>query len=264
VTPVAVVSVAHGNLAALAAQITGLRAQSTLPDLHVVVALEDPELEFALGEHTASLDLPWKVEVLKVPAPGERGLPYAAAYNAGVTTALEDGAGIVALLDPGCVPLSGFVAAHRGALEPRLRTGNERPVLSCGPVRTLEPGGRSGSLRTSWSRAFATTAASWARVGGFDDAYLGHAGGDLDLGERFAEAAGTVLWLDDGAVLLHDDGDDAAATQARDLVDNANRFARRWGRRPFAGRLAELEELGLVARGDDGYVVSAFDPAAVG
>lgn len=262
-TPVAVVTVAHGNHRALAAQIAGLLRQSSTLDLHVVVALEDPELEWALGEHTAALDLPWAVEVVKVPAPGDRGLPYAAAYNAGVTTALDDGAGIVALLDATCVPMPGFVESHAGVLGPRVRGGSARPVLSCGPVRALETDRRSGALRTAWSGAFATTAASWTRVEGFDDGYLGHAGEDLDLGERFAAVSGTVLWLDDAVAVQHH-GDEEPAPQARDLVDNANRFARRWGRWPFERRLAELEAKGLVALADDGYVVTASDPAAVG
>lgn len=288
-TPLALVTVAHGEHEALAAQIWALRRQSVLPDLHVVVALDDPELEWALGEHTAALDLPWEVEVVKVPASGDRGLPYATAYNAGVVTALESGAEIVALLDATCTPMPGFVEGHARILGPRVLAGTERPVLDCGPVHVLEPGRtvppphewtstmlragtsgrpggaarrRSSSLRTAWSRAFATTATSWTSVGGFDDGYLGHAGEDLDLGERFAAASGTVLWTEDAAVLQR--GDDDSAPQTRDLVDNANRFARRWGRLPFEQRLTELEEMGMVARADDGSLVTTSDPAPVG
>jgi N-acetylglucosaminyl-diphospho-decaprenol L-rhamnosyltransferase len=257
VTSVAVVTVVHGGHARLAEQISGLRRQARLPDLHVVVALEDPEVEWALGEHTAGRALPWTVEVVKVPAPGERGLPYAAAYNAGVTAAIEGGAGILALVDPACVPLPGFVGRHAAALEPRHLSRPERPVLSCGPVRSDPPGSngreKDGSRvgRMAWSWAFATTSSSWTRLGGFDDAYLGHGVAELDLGERLRATSGTVLWSDEAAT-VRQHADDGRALSPADHLTNADRFARRWGRRPPRPWSTGLGETSVVERPDGG------------
>jgi N-acetylglucosaminyl-diphospho-decaprenol L-rhamnosyltransferase len=279
VTPcVAVVTILRGRHDHLLRQLWGLRRQTVAPDLHVVVAMDDPAVEALLAED----DVPWATEVVHVPCPGGR-LPLAAARNAGVAAAAARGVEVVVLLDVDCIPSPQVVERYTSVLHGRRARGAERPVVACGEVRyldaattavplesltwaRLEQGGRphparrmpSGvrevsDLRLFWSLSFATTPQAWVAVGGFDEGYLGYGGEDTDFGQRLGAADGTMLWLG-GAVAFHQhhESQTPPVRHAGDVVENANRFARTWGWWPMQGWLDHFEDIGLVRRAADG------------
>ena len=289
---VAVVTLVRGRHAHLRAQRWGMRRQLRAPDLHVVVAMDDPDVAAVLEGEVAAAAPPWTTRVVDVPLVDGR-LPVAAARNAGVAEARAAGAEVLVLLDGDCIPSAGLVDRYAGVLSDRCRREVDRPVVACGEVRHLDAattgldaeartwealdagssprprrpatsarGRRGADLRAFWSLSFATTAAAWDRVGGFDEEFVGYGGEDIDFGQRLGAAHGTLLWLG-GAVAYHQhhDGHGPPARYVRQVVENANRFAQRWGWWPMRGLLGELEDIGLVTRGRDGrYAVTAQGP----
>lgn len=281
---VAVVTVVHGRHEHLRGQRWGLARQVLAPDEHVVVAMGDADVA---GVAAAEPGPP--VRVVDVPLVDGR-LPLAAARNAGVDAAFREDADVVVLLDVDCVPSPGLVAEYVDVLAPRVTRPEDRPALACGVVRYLDaattttprdgwsdalldagshphparPAPRPGTVRYGgdvdlfWSLSFATTAADWRRVGGFDEGYVGYGGEDTDVGRRLEAADGDVLWLG-GATAYHQfHGDGGLPVQhLEDIVRNGARFAARWGTWPMRGWLDAFEDLGLVRDdGAGGYVLA--------
>lgn len=281
---VVVVTIVHGRHRHLLGQRWGLARQRLAPDGHVVVAMGDPAVR-AVAE--GSDGPPTRVVEIEV---ADGRLPLAAARNAGVAAARDQGADVVVLLDVDCVPEPDLVERYTGVLAPRLGRADTRPAVACGVVRYLDPTTtalpfeewtgdrlRFGSVahparpappegtvrrghdaRLFWSLSFAVTTADWERLGGFDEGYVGYGAEDTDFGQRLEEADGILLWLG-GATAYHQDhgGGGLPLAHVHDIVANGARFAQRWGWWPMRGWLDAFEDLGLV-RGDGagGYVVT--------
>jgi N-acetylglucosaminyl-diphospho-decaprenol L-rhamnosyltransferase len=269
----AVVTIVRGRHQHLLGQVWGLRRQIRCPDRHVVVAMGDPAVEQVLA---GGEDGPWRTDVVHLPVSGDR-LPLAAARNAGMAQAAEAGADVVVLLDVDCIPTPGLVGRYESVL--RSRRDGARPVVACGEVRYLdaettavpaagrswaglEAGGRGhparrmgpgvrivDDVRLFWSLSFATTPGSWDAIGGFDEGYVGYGGEDTDFGQRLAAAEGTMLWLG-GATAYHQHHDSRVppVDHVADVVENAARFAGKWGWWPMREWLDAFEDLGLVDR----------------
>ena len=130
---VAVLTLAHGRHDHLRGQIAGLAAGSRRPDLHVVAAMDDPDLATVAREAwAASLTRPGAratdhdddaqapattprlvvVEVDRDP----RGLPLAHARNTAARAAVEHGARTLVFLDVDCIPGPGTVQTYAAAL----------------------------------------------------------------------------------------------------------------------------------------------------
>lgn len=283
---VAVVTIAHGRHDHLRGQRWGLARQTRAPDLHVVVAMDDPALAAVLADAPAGAgeDLVVAVGV------SDGRLPLARARNVGVAAALERGAEVVVLLDVDCIPGPDLVARYTDVLAPRVGRHVGFPVVACGDVRYLDapttavpegarswavldtgsaphrarpalPAGavqRSHDTRLFWSLSFAVTAQDWARIGGFDEGYVGYGAEDTDFGQRLEAAYGALLWLG-GATAYHQDhgGGGLPVRHVRDIVENGARFAARWGWWPMQGWLDAFEDLGLVAvDAERGYVLT--------
>jgi GT2 family glycosyltransferase len=112
-------------------------------------------------------------------------------------------------------------------------------------------------LRLFWSLSFAVTCADWGRIGGFDEGYLGYGGEDTDFGQRLGAAGGRMLWIG-GAQAYHQHHATSSppVDHLKEIVDNANLFARRWGWWPMEGWLADFEKAGLARRLEDGSWVA--------
>ena len=280
---VAVVTIIHGRHDHLLGQLWGLRRQTRPPDLHVVVAMDDPAVGHLLGQQDAR---PWSTLVVHVPAQDGR-LPLAAARNAGVAAATARNAKVLVLLDVDCIPTRCLVERYATVLDGRGPGESDRPLVACGEVRYLDarttaipaeertwpelelgsrrhparPAVSTGEreihdLRLFWSLSFATTAESWRCIGGFDEEYVGYGAEDTDFGQRLGAARGTALWLG-GALAFHQHHETHSPPlrHVRDVVENANRFADRWGWWPMQGWLDEFEDQGLVRREDSGEYV---------
>ncbi|WP_344303113.1 glycosyltransferase family 2 protein [Nocardioides bigeumensis] len=266
----AVVTIAHGRHDHLLAQHGSLAMGSRVPDLYVVVAMDDAWIESWRPEGTLR---PTVVAMGSDP----RGLPLAAARNAGFAVALERGADVVIGLDVDCLAGRDLVAAYADAavreahvawtgpvtyLKPRARRGYDLAVLAGAddphPARPApEPGdvARRTPPELFWSLSFACHRDLWQRVGGFCEEYVGYGAEDTDFGRQL-EAGGIELASEGSARAYHQHHDSEVPPRRHvpDLLRNGAVYARRWGSWPMEGWFETLAQEGLVVRdGADGW-----------
>jgi GT2 family glycosyltransferase len=274
---VAVVTIAHGRHRHLERQHASLAASSVLPEMHVVVAMDDVVLE------RWRPDGPLSTHVLRSPT-GRHGLPLAAARNRGFEHAIAAGADVVIGLDVDCLVGPRTVAGYRDAVR------DQPVVLWSGPVTYLprearecaledlaeldaphparpapRPGERTldGNPDLFWSLSFAAHATGWAAVGGFCEEYVGYGAEDTDLGWSWAASGRSLGWVGDArAYHQHHESENPPVQHLDDIVRNGEVFARRWGRWPMEGWLAQFEQMGLVSREPDGSWVRTASEAA--
>jgi hypothetical protein len=266
-TSVAVVTIAHGRHRHLRRQHASLVAGRVLPDLYVVVAMRDPELER------------WQpggpVRPVVLPGPDDdRGLPLAAARNHGFAAAIASGADVLVGLDVDCMVGAPAVAAYADAVraQPDVLWSGPTTYLpanahDCRPadLEALDdphparpapgPGQRwmGGEPDLFWSLSFAAHADAWRGVGGFCEEYAGYGGEDTDLAQQWAASGRSFGWLGDARTYhQHHQTSDPPVQHLDDILRNGSVFARRWGRWPMEGWLEQMEELGLVTRAADG------------
>lgn len=240
------------------------------PSTHVVISMGDPTIRDLVADADGDAVV---VEL----APAEE-LPLAAARNLGVATAREHGADAVVLLDVDCLPHPAMIGDYARALE---ELGTETAVVS-GRVKYLPEGmteadytpqrahelGRDhparvvpegttlvpGDPRMLWSLSLATTVESWARIGGFDERYVGYGGEDTDFGQRLAAAHG-VMWWSGLACVYHQHHPTVIppVQHAAAIARNANLFRSTWGFDPMDGWLAQLREMGHLTWSEGGW-----------
>lgn len=260
-TRVAVVTPAHGRHDHLRRQRLSLVAAPVPPDLHVVVAMDDPLVPSVLGETW----LPTRV--LRVPA-DPLGLPLARARNLGMAAAVAAGCDVLVGLDVDCLAGPGLAAGYAAAVR------DEPGTLWSGPVTYLPPGVhdldaladhdgphparpapapgervRGGDPDLFWSLSFAVDAGTWQAAGGFHEEYVGYGGEDTDLGRTLAARGVPMAWTGDArAYHQHHPVSDPPVEHLDDLLRNGATFHRRWGQWPMRGWFEALEERGLVRR----------------
>ena len=195
-------------------------------------------------------------------------MPVARARNAGAEHALEAGAELLVFLDVDCLPGDGLLGRYRDA------AGRAGPALLCGPVAYLPPappGGypatglhaladphparpappdgaleRGGDHALFWSLSFAVTSATWRRIGGFSEDYVGYGGEDTDFGQLARRAGIDLCWV--GGALAYHQHHLVEAPPVRhldDILRNARIFHGRWGWWPMSGWLSAFAERGL-------------------
>ncbi|RLV48642.1 glycosyltransferase family 2 protein [Nocardioides mangrovicus] len=251
----AVITVVHGRHDHLRRQERSL-LRGRRPDVRVVVAMDDADVA----------DLVPGAEVVRL-GRGTRGLPLAAARNAGADAALAAGARRLVFLDVDVLvdseTLAGYAAAEPDPL-----------AVWCGPVTYLRPEDRPYDPATLpglhaphparpdpgpgavvgedrwelfWSLSFALDAEGWRRSGGFDPSYEGYGGEDTDFGQRLA-ANGMRLRWNGSARGYHQwhPVDSPPLGHREDIVRNAGIFHDRWGWWPMTGWLEQLREMGAV------------------
>ena len=200
-------------------------------------------------------------------APTDEGLPLAAARNLGAANAVGR---CLIFLDVDCIPSRTLVTAYRSA--------TSRGGLCIGPVRYLRRGwdddlgdalppdsllGRRSAphpLRPAptvettdsryqlfWSLSFGLDRSTWDEIGGFCEDYVGYGAEDTDFGLTASSRRIRLRWMPRGAA-FHQWHPSATppVDHVADIVANANRFHRRWGRWPMEGWLAAFCEMGLV------------------
>lgn len=261
-TRTAVVTVAHGRHAHLAAQQRSLAASSEPADEHVVVALDDADLVRS-GRSTVAL------------AGTDLGLPLAAARNLGASEALRRGADVLVFLDVDCLAGPTLVEGYRHAVEDGPSTVWSGPVTYLDPPpaggydlarldaldspHPARPAPTPGELVTGadpalfWSLSFACSADAWRRAGGFCEEYVGYGGEDTDFARVAVEAGVGLGWV--GSARAYHQWHPVSRPPVEhvdDIVRNAEIFRGRWGETPMLGWLEEFERLGLVSRDDDG------------
>jgi len=272
----AVVTIAHGRAAHLAAQQASLGRQTQAPDAYVVVAMDDPAPR---QWHPRTGPLP---DVVEVPAQDGR-LPLAHARNVGVRRARELGAEVVVLLDVDCLAGPDLVADYADA-------ARVPGALWCGPVTYLPPAPSGGyptdaaglaaldaphaarpapapgerlegdgdeGWRLFWSLSFALHVVDWDATGGFCEDYSGYGGEDTDFAQ-LARAVGLRLTWTGGARAYHQHHPVSRppVEHTADIVRNGRVFRDRWGWWPMEGWLRDLAALGHVVETADGWAVA--------
>ena len=268
----AVVTIAHGRHAHWRRQRAGLAAglRPMLADRHVLVAIADPDLP---GDAAAPA-----LRTMHLGGDPDR-LPLAQARNVGAAAAIDDGAELLIFLDVDCIPGAWLVSGYRAAAAAPETRGH----LLCGPVTYLEPPGpdgydlaelpaldaphparpapppgrtvTGGSHELFWSLSFALDAATWHRIGGFDERYDGYGGEDTDFGQRARNAGVDLAWVGDArAFHQYHPVQDPPVAHLDDILRNGSIFAERWGWWPMRGWIDAFIERGLVAPdGSGGY-----------
>lgn len=268
----AVITVVHGRAAHLRRQLDGLANSTLRPDMHVVVALDDPTVAETVGEPGA----PAMVLDFKTSDP----LPVAMGRNVGAAAAIRGDAELLVFLDVDCIPGAGLLDRYHAVAG---RTENEDAIL-CGPVTYLAPPGPDGyvisEIRLSpdphparpappdgtvvattdyalfWSLSFAVKVHTWRRIGGFCELYRGYGGEDTDFGQCAAAQHVPMRWVG-GAHAFHQYHPvaDPPVDHLDDILRNAAIFHRRWGWWPMEGWLSSFAEKGLIHRHTDGRPV---------
>lgn len=196
-------------------------------------------------------------------------LPLARARNA--MLGQGDGQGWV-FLDVDCIPAADLLARYRQALADApdaLHLGEVRYL----PERASTADWDAASLRRDavahplarfraapgqampyelfWSLNFACTAATFERIGGFDEGYAGYGGEDTDF--AFRARAQRVPLLCAAALAFHQYHAmyDPPLNHLEAIVANARRFHQRWGIWPMEGWLRSFAERGLVHWSDN-------------
>jgi hypothetical protein len=124
---IALVTIVHGRHDHLSRLLWGLGRQTRPPDVLVVVAIDDDDVESAVREAAPAGRPAGRVPVL-VPSIGRAGgrLPLAAARNLGALTSAGAGATGVVVLDVDCIPSPRLVERYAAVME---HGDGRRPVV---------------------------------------------------------------------------------------------------------------------------------------
>ena len=260
----AVITPARGRHDHLRRQLEGLTRSTLGPDMHVVVAMDDPRIADVVAEQH------WDATIVTVDA-GTHALPVAAARNAGAHAAIAGGADLLIFLDVDCIPAAQMVDGYQQAasddrhrrallcatvsyLPPPPAAGYDLDTLpALAPPHPARPAPLPGQVLTStdyhlfWSLAFAVTTPTWRRIGGFHTGYAGYGGEDTDFAQLAAAADVPLRWVG-AAQAFHQyhPVSDPPVEHLAEIVTNARLFFRRWGWWPMSGWLRAFAEQGLV------------------
>lgn len=260
-----VITTVHARGVHLRRQRRGLAGGAVRPDRHVIVAMDDPDVEAQLDDDV--------VPTTVVQCESDDGrLPLARARNIGAATGLADGAQLLIFLDVDCSPGESLVQRYREVAGQPAHAG----ALLCGPVAYLPPTGPEGypdsglgtlaaphaarpapapgevlvgtDYALFWSLSFAVTARTWCDIGGFCEKYTGYGGEDTDFAQTAATRDVPMRWVG-GAEAYHQyhPVSDPPVEHLADIVRNARRFHRRWGWLPMGGWLRQFEAMGLIS-----------------
>ncbi len=256
----AVLTLVKGRANHLRHLVEGLARNHRLPDCLVVADMNETPV--------ALPPAPFPIRRHHMPGPA---LPLAAARNAAARLARagEAPVGTLIFLDVDCIPAADLVkalvadlAAEDALICPEilyLPAGatdgevTEERLLGLGlrhrgrrfPAQGLRPEPNPGLF---WSLAFAVRAATFERLGGFDEGFSGYGGEDTDLAFR-AAALGVPLLFTASSRAFHQHHriSDPPLQHLPDIVANANRFRARHGVWPMERWLAAFLQRGLVA-----------------
>ena len=256
---ISVLTIAQGRAAHLANVILGLARQVELPLEFIIAVMDDTPYD-------GLPDAPFPIRQILVPGTPAR---LAAARNAAAAAAR--GACLV-FLDVDCIPAPGLTLDYAGALAwlDGLVMGEVRYL----PAGAAAPGwgyaafeavaekhcDRQGppqdaelalctDYRCFWSLNFAMRAATFRRLGGFDERYVGYGGEDTDFG-RVVQSAGVPLLWRRGAVVFHQHHAHhmPPVHHLRSVLANAQTFRCKWGEFTMGHWIHCFELMGLVVR----------------
>lgn len=257
-----VLTIVRNRTAHLENLIEGVRRSARKPDEIVIIDMSDEPID---------LDQDPLIRTQRLVC---EGLPLSKARNMAARCARSER---LVFLDVDCIPMRECL----GLLDQALA---EHDGLVCAEVRYLGPGDAAGAWSEErllnkgrphpvrpfpeqgievvdnpglfWSLAFAIRRASFFHLGGFDEAFEGYGAEDTDFGFA-AEAAGIPLLFLGGAIACHQHHEtfDPPVQHLTDIVQNAQRFRRKWGEWPMSGWLEKLRRMGLIDWDDQSIAI---------
>lgn len=261
---ISVLSLARGREAHLANLVLGLTRQTKAPGELVIGVMQDTLYDLP--------ETPFPVRQILIA--GE-SVPLAEARNRVGREAAGD---TLIFLDVDCIPAPGLVAdydahlnvfdgaamgevlyAPKGAAAP----GWTYETLAAKAVPHADRGGPPASgveactdYRCFWSLNFAMRAKTFARSGGFDEAYIGYGGEDTDFGRTLFER-GIPLGFAKGALAYHQHHAHhmPPVHHLSSVLVNAERFRAKWGYHTMDHWLRAFELMGLIEKDGETYRV---------
>ncbi|MDE0880370.1 MAG: galactosyltransferase-related protein [Sphingomonas bacterium] len=260
---ISVCTLAHGRADHLANLVRGLNAQQRPPEELVIAVMQE-----------GLYDLPTVTfPIRQLPMSGGT-IPLAAARNAAARAA--SGRHLV-FLDVDCIPDPDLIADYarllekhdvllmgevlylpRGALDQGIDFGRFARIAEQHSERAAPPVDELGDCsdyRCFWSLNFAMRRATFAAVGGFDEAYVGYGGEDTDFG-RAATTAGVPLHWARGARAYHQYHPHhmPPVHHLESVIANATIFRDKWGHFTMEHWLKAFTLMGLIKLVDGAYI----------
>ncbi|TYQ09182.1 UNVERIFIED_ORG: GT2 family glycosyltransferase [Gordonia westfalica J30] len=263
---VAVITIVSGRHRHLRRQLEAFEHSTVHPAVHVVVAMNDPDIDAVVND-SAPTGHPMRV----VHISGEPGtLPLAEARNIGARTAIEAGATLLVFLDVDCIPGPDMIDRY---LRSCAATA-DLCLLYCGPVTYLRPDQPtydprelyrfldphparpapgpcqtqlSSEMTLFWSLSFAIRSNDWRKTGGFHTGYRGYGGEDTDFAMCAARNGFRIAWVG-GADAYHQyhPVSKPPVEHLDDILRNARLFHRRWKSWPMEDWLNAFAQMGLI------------------
>ncbi|UZK67821.1 glycosyltransferase family 2 protein [Sphingomonas sp. M1-B02] len=252
---VSICTLAHGRDAHLVNLVHGLNAQEHQPDELVIGVMQE-----------ARYDLPATGFPIRQITLGATGVKLATARNAAAHAARGEH---LLFLDVDCIPDPAFVADYARQLDAvdallmgevlylaagatehgldfdRFRVDGVKHSERSGPP--AEPLGECTDYRCFWSLNFAIRRATYLRIGGFDEGYVGYGGEDTDFG-RIVRTAGIAFKWCRGARAFHQYHPHhmPPVHHIDSVIANATRFRDKWGHFTMEHWLRAFTLMGLV------------------
>ncbi len=256
---VSICTLAHGRAAHLVNLVHGLNRQTRQLDELVIAVMQ--------AEPYTLPDTAFPVRQVMI---GDGGIPLAAARNAAARAAIGEQ---MVFLDVDCIPDPTLVADYAGHLDAidallmgemlylpagttdegldfaRFAAVGVKHSERAGPPET--PLAECTDYRCFWSLNFAMRRATFLRVGGFDERYVGYGGEDTDFGRVVAEAGVPLRWCR-GARAYHQYHPHhmPPVHHVDSVIANALRFEEKWGHYTMEHWLRAFELMGLIAYRD--------------
>lgn len=247
--PISVLTIVHNRQEALRQLIQGLLRSEQLPAELIIVSMNESPYPLP--------PTPFPVRQGQLTHPG--GLPLAKARNLAVDLATHQQ---LVFLDADCIPHPQLVAHYARALD-------QADQLYSGQVRYLQQGAleeanfwsrlpelsRPDPIRTDsrslpyhlfWSLNFGCTRQTFARIGGFDEAYGGYGAEDTDFGFAARKAAVPLRPLPALAYHQYHPSYSPPLNHLPDIIANATYFKHKWQEWPMRGWLEAFQQLGCV------------------
>jgi GT2 family glycosyltransferase len=260
---VSICTLAKGRAAHLVNLVHGLNAQRHQPDELVIAVMQEaayvlPETGFPVRQIMVGAD----------------GIPLATARNAAANAAQGEQ---LIFLDVDCIPEANFVGDYvaqldrvdavlmgevlylpSGATDAGLdfdrfaQTGVKHSERAGPPTEAL---GDCSDYRCFWSLNFAMRRATFVKIGGFDERYVGYGGEDTDFGRVVMEAGVPIHWCR-GARAYHQYHPHhmPPVHHVDSVIANAARFRDKWGHFTMEHWLRAFTLMGLVKLQDGEHV----------